>query len=461
MSSNKNFFLDVLALLEGKDPISAMNSPAHRFLLQMGYPLPNVHGPTAHGPTAHEPALNVYDGAVGADLGNIRVILQLASRLERLFELPHPDAVGATFWGGLVSAHAVPKDRHDNHLVGVGGRGVTPRQAFESCIGEAAEFLSFIERENEPLIEPSTPVSGLSESNLSWSLAGIGMSSTTPIENLDWIEATSMRDGRKVYFPSKLVLRDSSAQKASKYQAGSAGVSAGPTIDRAIASGLMEVLERDAISLWWYGGKAARRIPDDFIQSTGIAQFTDLVRPKTDRCHWFLDLTTDIGVASVAAISSLAGGTAVVAGFSSRPDIKEAMKSAFLEMCQMELAQEIALYKQQTKQKLSGQDLLWIQRADELTIDRFPRLLGEQHDAPQNLIGKDGSIAALTKQLANFGFEPFFVNLTRDDVRLPVVKVLVPGLQTTKIDWLTKRLGQVMKKNNIQPIGVSGLIAPI
>ena len=74
-----------------------------------------------------------------------RRILGLAARLDRLFDLPLFRSPGVHFFGGQADPANFGLAGFDGATVNVAGRGLTRRQAFESCVGEAAEHLSFLE----------------------------------------------------------------------------------------------------------------------------------------------------------------------------------------------------------------------------------------------------------------------------------------------------------------------------
>ena len=69
--------------------------------------------------------------------------MRLAARFRDVFELPVRQATGVHIVGALVAPQALGIEGHGTASAGVGGRGFTFRRAFESCVGEAAEYQSF------------------------------------------------------------------------------------------------------------------------------------------------------------------------------------------------------------------------------------------------------------------------------------------------------------------------------
>ena len=83
------------------------------------------------------------------ELANQANLLAAAARLRRLFVLPVPDAPGAVFVGAEVAPAAFDLPAPDGPAIGVSGIGLSLRDAFERCVGEAAEYLSMIRRGDE------------------------------------------------------------------------------------------------------------------------------------------------------------------------------------------------------------------------------------------------------------------------------------------------------------------------
>jgi len=381
-----------------------------------------------------------------AILRNRLALLNLASRFGRAFQLPMRHAPGAAFFGGIISPTAFGLSRHTDTL-GVGGRGESFQKAFQSCVGEAAEFLSFLEWDDDILVTSLRNGHGLTREELQWALAGIGLGATDDFRDLDWVEARSLVDGSTVAFPSELALRRPAAERIGHRPAESAGVGAGPTLDAAILSALSEVVERDAIGLWWFGGLAARRVGEDEQDASGFRAFARELRGNSDREVWLLDLTTDLGIPVIASLSSRKDGGGVIAGFAASPQPAQAMRNAFLEMCQMELAQELSLAKlsQEGCSALKERDRQWIERHESLSLENFPCMKGQTPVSKIETPCFESSFQFILDTLTEKNLVPYAIDLTRKGMEIPTARVLVPGLQSSKPDWLSPRLNTLVK----------------
>jgi len=396
-------------------------------------------------------------------LKNRLALLALASRFDQAFQLPMPHAPGAEFFGGMVSPRTFGHFGQNMQKIGVGGRGMCFRQAFESCVGEAAERLSFLEWDDDPLATTLEDGHGLTNSELQWALNGIGLSTETELGSLDWINAQSLVDSTTVRFPFEFAVRRPAARRAGKWQADSTGVGAGASRYDAILSAILEVIERDAIAAWWYGGRPGQIVETAFLTKSGFVDFANGVRHHSKRRWWLLNITTDVEVPVFACLSAQENGRAVVAGFSANPDVKQAMRGAFLEMCQMELAQELSIMKFEhgLVDNLQEQDHIWKRRNDELSVKNYPQLEGASAQDTFESGSVDDPVHTVVQQLLRKNLCPYLVNLSRLPIGIPVVRVVVPELQPNNTRQITERLTKVAKTNGTSLDKITDKLSPI
>ncbi|NAZ84273.1 hypothetical protein GTR02_20940, partial [Kineococcus sp. R8] len=112
------------------------------------------------------------------------------------------------------------------------------------------------------------------------------------------------------------------------------GCAVGPTRPAAVLAGLLELVERDAVALWWWPRSARPGVGLDVL---GPAQERRTIEAfgRTDRDVHLLDLTTDLGVPVVAAVSARSDGTGIVAGFGAAVDLAAAARRAVQECGQV------------------------------------------------------------------------------------------------------------------------------
>ncbi len=398
-----------------------------------------------------------------ASFQNRSALLSLASQLKDIFLLPSRHPSKASFFGAILEPETFGFSGINDTPVSVSGRGHTIQQAFESCIGEAAEYLSFLKRANDPLITLKNSDDGLQPDERVWVQAALGLGRHDDFGASDRIQAGSLIDERTVWFPSELVLMQPDKGRWTPRPAESNGVGAGRDYNHAVYSGMTEVIERDAFALWWFGEKPAYSLNPEVENNSKFKEFIRDCRSTSDRQIWFLDISSEISVPVVAAFSSRPDGSVVVAGFAADPDPMIAAQKAFLEMCQMEIAQEISIAKLEYygEKHLSAQDRTWLNRHKNLSVKKYPLLI-ERKSAIRPLLAPSADPHnRVIEMLDQSGFTPFVVDLSRADLNIPVVRVLVPGLQSAKADWITPRLKKIARKTGADYCGFENKLSPI
>src|SRR6185437_12334479 len=78
-------------------------------------------------------------------------LLQAASRFSRVFELTAADAPGLVGFGAQFDPGIADPMHAGGKVVGVSGVGLSPQQAFQSCIGEGVEYLSQLQTADDGL----------------------------------------------------------------------------------------------------------------------------------------------------------------------------------------------------------------------------------------------------------------------------------------------------------------------
>src|SRR5262249_49867795 len=161
-------------------------------------------------------------------------------------------------------------------------------------------------------------------------------------EPLAWVRGKAIDPGRSSEFerdlllPADWCLRRSVDQVCLKPRTVlSVGVAAGPDFDWAASRSILELVERDAASLWWIGGRRGRSVALDEPAMAEIVRLLGTLREKArHRRTWLLDITTDIAIPAIAALSCDEDGRQLAYGLAARLSIAEASRAAVLELCQ-------------------------------------------------------------------------------------------------------------------------------
>ncbi len=101
-------------------------------------------------------------------IANRLALLRLAAKFQKIFPLKSSYAEGIEFFGASFSPEDFGIEGHHRSSQGSAGKGIQLQQAFESCVGEAAEFLSFLKQNNDELIATNDASTSYSEDETIW-----------------------------------------------------------------------------------------------------------------------------------------------------------------------------------------------------------------------------------------------------------------------------------------------------
>ena len=400
-----------------------------------------------------EPAMQ--GNKIAPQTANRAQLLMAASRFARVFELAAPDAPGLVSFGAQFDPELADPLHAGSPVVGVSGVGLSFQEAFQGCIGEGIEYLSQLQTESDEVLEPRLDdgVARLGPMALEF-VAALSERRTRPDRGLSWHRATKLTDGSEVLLPADVCLRrpPSQCELPPPFPL-SIGSAAGASLDAATLHGLLELIERDAASLWWRGGQFGRSIPPQHEASVMAENLLRKLRhgAPAPRRTWLLDITTDIGVPCVAAVSCRPDGSGFAVGLAARPRLAAAVRSAILEMCQIELADAVIATKRSERgdAALNAHDLAHLRRAA-VNADQCALLQPVAEQATHLSIDttKESVIIGLIVQrLQEVGIETFCLDLTRPHFSVPVVRVIAPGLQLEPSEIVTARLREGIARN--------------
>jgi ribosomal protein S12 methylthiotransferase accessory factor len=381
-------------------------------------------------------------------------LLRAASSFQRIFALESADAPGLIVLGAEVDPSLI--DVQGASLGSVAGAGLTFREAFEACVGEGVEYLSQ-HAAAEDIIERLTADDALADATPAlralWEqLLPFCRNHATALTA--WTIAADLANGQPVHLPADIcVRRPADMRDIDPPWPLSVGCGAGPNPLVATLHGLLELIERDAVALWWRGGKPARLVPGD----AGMALLNRLRGGNPmQRRTWLLDITSDIGVPVVVAASCHDNGFGLCCGFAARPTLAGAADAAVKEMTQMELAYRLAAMKCSMRgdTALNDMDRQHVLRFTTMDVAHTPALQPTApplppHDIPAN--NDLAVLAALRKKLQAVGLAPCAINLTRAVFGIPVARVACPGLEMGMIAPPGPRLRAAATQSGADP----------
>ncbi|HXT81947.1 MAG TPA: YcaO-like family protein [Acetobacteraceae bacterium] len=375
-------------------------------------------------------------------------MLRAAATFTRLFRLPAAAAPGMAFFGAEVDPSTLPSAASDLRPMSASGAGLSFRAAFEACVGEGVELLSQCALIDDAF---TSAILGAQAPSLDPAilqatqrlLGATGMDEATPI---DWIGGTRARDGEPTLLPADLCLRRGSAARLPVDSPLSIGCAAAVSHSEAVLHGLLELIERDAAALWWRGGRRGRLVPADSPVAQPALSLLGAIRHGTaGRRTWLLDITTDLAVPVIAALSVDAAGAGFACGVAAHLTMAQAAEAAIRELSQMELAHEIVAAKRNEggDAALNDADRAHLRRAHDLDVETCVLLhpLPPREPVP-DIVAEDAAEGArkVTGRLLDHGIETFLLDLTRSRFGIPVVRVICPGLEKEPSRLIGSRL---------------------
>lgn len=213
------------------------------------------------------------------------------------------------------------------------------------------------------------------------------------------------------------------------------GNAAGNTLEEAILRGFMELVERDAVAIWWYN---RLRMPGLDIASFGDTYLDSLQEYYAQRGRelWALDLTSDLDIPVAAVVSRCTDHTSedIVVGFSADLDMKTALLRAVNEVGQFLPA--LSQRDEEGKTRYFYDDeaaKTWWRTA---RVERETYLLPAAdavrtcRDAPCRADANQRREVDTCVRLATAcDIDILVLDQTRPDIGLPVVKVIAPGMR--------------------------------
>ncbi|MEV4907228.1 TOMM precursor leader peptide-binding protein [Streptomyces albidoflavus] len=334
-----------------------------------------------------------------------------------------------------------------------GGKGLTDTEARTSALCEAVERYSGTRQGDEPVVRDTYRALGEDAVHPNavqlfhdrqfadrdrWNGGGSHLhhvprrfDEERPTE---WTPVWSLTHERQRLLPTSLLFFGEHEAPDGVW-ADSNGNAAGSSPEDALVQGFLELVERDAVAIWWYNRTRHPAVDLDAFGEPYIERLRAGYR-SVGREVWALDLTGDLGIPVVAALSRRTDRQAedIVFGFGAHFDPRVALRRALTEMGQLLPLVGDVTPDGRGYRCADPDPLNWWRHAtaanrpylrpDPATPARTP---GHWAYTPAGDLLDD--VRSITELLRSRGLELLVLDQTRPDLDLPVVKVLVPGLR--------------------------------
>lgn len=242
-----------------------------------------------------------------------------------------------------------------------------------------------------------------------------------------WSPIVELRTGRVRWLPSSMVWFDWPGLRPGSFRGSSNGAAAGNTVEEAVLQGLLELVERDAVALWWH--PMCHRPAFD-LAAWGDPRIEAALAPQRELGTevWVLDLTTDLGIPAAVAVSTGLGGTrAPMMGYGAHVDPAIAVVRALTELAQMQ-TYVVANGPGPVTWTGAG-ERIWF---DTVSTDSHPWLAPHGVSAPPtppSFGGLGEALDHVAGRIERAGLEVLWADASRPDVPLSVVRTYAPGLR--------------------------------
>ncbi|MBO6782679.1 MAG: YcaO-like family protein, partial [Alphaproteobacteria bacterium] len=207
------------------------------------------------------------------------------------------------------------------------------------------------------------------------------------------------------------------------------GCASGGNLEEAILQGTLELIERDAISQWWYN-RLALPAADLSGVDTKIVDSMERYCNEHGLTFEVLDLTADLGIPVAACVTARASdGGAITIGFGAHLDPVVASTRALTEVSQLLPFNDQGEFALDGDKFTAAKD--WY---DTAFLEQHPYLKAADADradlAPGlgDVASIDQAVRFCVDRLAEFDLELIVHDFDRKDVPLSAVRTAVPGI---------------------------------
>ncbi len=289
-----------------------------------------------------------------------------------------------------------------------------------------------------------------------------------------WVQGYSLTHREPRWVPASLVYvyYRPGSDEANIGRNTSTGLGAGGTLEEAILSGLLEVIERDAFIISWLQQRVRRRI---------IVDEPDLLELLRDRCAFdhpkvdlrFYELTLDVEIPTVMAVLRRPAdfGPALLVTAAARLDPRLALRKSLFEIGQLFPFLRYLTHRDwQPAEDFSNiidfelHSLLYLRRPE--LVDRALAFCDDAEEAPLSTLtdrstGRPlGDLDNCVNALRAHGHEVIVVDVTAPEIAelgFRVVRVVVPGLMSLHGDNMrflgSRRLDELPRQQHWEEQG--------
>ena len=267
-------------------------------------------------------------------------------------------------------------------------------------------------------------------------------------EPLHWAAAQSLTRNSRCYIPATLAFSQSRLPEEQFGRWNSNGCAAGTHLEDALIQGLFELIERDAIAIWWYNKLVRPRV-----SFTSLTTMQNEIAESLNAEVWLLDITHDLEIPTIVAVATSPEQTWL--GFGCHLDGEIAAQRALLELLQVKYTTKryplsINLHHSDLNHFLRGESTV----SDSALLEKRWQLTKKFNDPTKDRLNSAQELIDwLILHLQSTDLEWLYFDYSRPNLPLKTVRSFVPGLVHMWPEFANERLYHV-------PVKMGWLIQP-
>lgn len=252
-----------------------------------------------------------------------------------------------------------------------------------------------------------------------------------------WVKGYDLMEGEDVWVPAAAVYHPYSSNKDLQlFRSNTNGLASGNNLEEAVLHGMCEVIERDA----WSICEARRRPRGEIVVEEGcpvVSELLEKFRSQGVEVH-LKDLTSDVGIPTIAAAADdvrMKDPALLNLGVGTHLSPRVAAIRALTEVAQSRCTQIHGAREDTTKadlnrtvgyERMKRLNAMYFSPSTEVRMEDFPEF--DTKDILED-------IEVVLDHLLDRGFEQVIaVELTRPELGIPVVRMIVPGMEIFAMD---------------------------
>ena len=357
--------------------------------------------------------------------------------ITRITEITHLDRIGLPVFS------AIRPTSQDGAISIYGGKGISSEHAKASAMMEGFERYS-AEKQDENLVTGT--VSEISSKGNTIDVESLNLPKDFKKENielfnLEWNICHDLISGDDYYVPSNAiyhpyVLEDNSCQ--SLFKSNTNGLASGNSLEEAILHGMFEVIERDAWSIFELTHKNYKQIDLDSIESETVNDALSKFSENDIKIK-LMDFTADVNIPTIAASADdtlLKDAGLLTLGIGTHLDPEVAVLRALTEVAQSRATQIHGAREDTVRadfartagyERMKRINKYYFQEEDEKIR------LSDIENRSTDSITKDIDIV-LEELKSNEIEHMLYYDLTRPELNVNVVRVIIPTMELYSID---------------------------